>query len=859
MLTIICIIIIIILAVQLNSKDNEILKLKQENELLHKNIFKMATQLNGDSIPEEKSSQNEEKKEEKVIEELPSPKLKETNELTNRNTLILITGSVFIILSAILFLTSTWNIISNLAKTLILVLFIFVFLGISYFAEEKLKIEKTAKAFFYIGMAYIPISLISIAYLKLLGNYFSTVPGIFIYLTATFIITSIIYIIASEKSNKLTYASYLSQILAVVNLSCFLSDKGELTILLVTIYNIAILIKNIYSEKKESYNIEKISTLTIATILTIWISTYLIKNTTIPIFLVISIILLCISTFYRAKNNKTYHGLNTLLLLLSVPAIINQFSLSTTLQEIIFLLTIILVYIKNEIDKDQADAPDWLLIIITMLSLFVSTLLTNHIWISIIVTITAIIINIYRYIRVKWNIHIVLAIWLLALTYYLIISKFSLDFPVFVLLLTITEIIKYFVMKKIKENSLKDAIEINSNIILLPSLSLFAWLYVLEGNSGMIIIPIIMMVMSYLNYKEQRKNYHVLITYMASVTLLETLINMLTLPIPHYLSFIIISCFAVISKLIKNTPLQEPLVFKFFYTLSLFIMIVLQTNTSFLLTIITILLTCLYNKKQEKDNILTNVSYVALTLIVYAEEVTFWNMTLNPVVSLIIIIIWMTKGYLRKERKITDWLALTYILLDYIIYPLSTYYTTILLIAWSIANFDNTKKYNNAVKLVLYFSGLWLYTSIIKHCNLDQITVINLLGYFTCLYLITRTIIHKENRPAIEAIGTIILSLIAIPMYHNQLDGILFVTFLILMMVISYWKKIESTFYTSLVFIIINIFLLTRKFWFSLPWWLYLLVVGIGLILFATNNELQSSITKRKLLSTWKNHFNIKK
>ena len=494
-----------------------------------------------------------------------------------------------------------------------------------------------------------------------------------------------------------------------------------------------------------------------------------------------------------------------------------------------------------------------------MLSLFVSTLLTNHIWISIIVTITAIIINIYRYIRVKWNIHIVLAIWLLALTYYLIISKFSLDFPVFVLLLTITEIIKYFVMKKIKENSLKDAIEINSNIILLPSLSLFAWLYVLEGNSGMIIIPIIMMVMSYLNYKEQRKNYHVLITYMASVTLLETLINMLTLPIPHYLSFIIISCFAVISKLIKNTPLQEPLVFKFFYTLSLFIMIVLQTNTSFLLTIITILLTCLYNKKQEKDNILTNVSYVALTLIVYAEEVIFWNMTLNPVVSLIMIIIWMTKGYLRKERKITDWLALTYILLDYIIYPLSTYYTTILLIAWSIANFDNTKKYNNAVKLVLYFSGLWLYTSIIKHCNLDQITVINLLGYFTCLYLITRTIIHKENRPAIEAIGTIILSLIAIPMYHNQLDGILFVTFLILMMVISYWKKIESTFYTSLVFIIINIFLLTRKFWFSLPWWLYLLVVGIGLILFATNNELQSSITKRKLLSTWKNHFNIKK
>ena len=75
------------------------------------------------------------------------------------------------------------------------------------------------------------------------------------------------------------------------------------------------------------------------------------------------------------------------------------------------------------------------------------------------------------------------------------------------------------------------------------------------------------------------------------------------------------------------------------------------------------------------------------------------------------------------------------------------------------------------------------------------------------------------------------------------------------MMAVSYLKKLEPTFYISLVFIIINAFLLTRTFWFSLPWWLYLLIIGFVLILFATNNELQTSVKRQKILKMWRNHF----
>ena len=50
-------------------------------------------------------------------------------------------------------------------------------------------------------------------------------------------------------------------------------------------------------------------------------------------------------------------------------------------------------------------------------------------------------------------------------------------------------------------------------------------------------------------------------------------------------------------------------------------------------------------------------------------------------------------------------------------------------------------------------------------------------------------------------------------------------------------KKDGKIFLTSILAIIINAFALTREFWLSLPWWFYLLILGIGLLAFAITNE----------------------
>ena len=69
-------------------------------------------------------------------------------------------------------------------------------------------------------------------------------------------------------------------------------------------------------------------------------------------------------------------------------------------------------------------------------------------------------------------------------------------------------------------------------------------------------------------------------------------------------------------------------------------------------------------------------------------------------------------------------------------------------------------------------------------------------------------------------------------------------------------SNIRKIVFISLIFIIINVFVLTREFWFSLPWWLYFLVIGFVLIISATNNELQKDMKEKKIVKLWKKYFN---
>ena len=79
--------------------------------------------------------------------------------------------------------------------------------------------------------------------------------------------------------------------------------------------------------------------------------------------------------------------------------------------------------------------------------------------------------------------------------------------------------------------------------------------------------------------------------------------------------------------------------------------------------------------------------------------------------------------------------------------------------------------------------------------------------------------------------------MLAIASYSGETDGILFVLLIVGLVILSYIKKYGCLFLVSIGSILLNVFLLTREFWFSIPWWVYLLGIGSILIIFAIRNE----------------------
>ena len=141
-----------------------------------------------------------------------------TNDSHVRNSLVLISGSILIVFSAIVFLFSTWNVISDIVKLITLVLLMLVFFGASFIAKKVFDLPNAAKAFYYIAMLYIPIIIIAIYYFKLLGNYLSFQgEGGSIYYAAATILLSIIYIFEYIKHRMVIGLGIGSSLIALLS------------------------------------------------------------------------------------------------------------------------------------------------------------------------------------------------------------------------------------------------------------------------------------------------------------------------------------------------------------------------------------------------------------------------------------------------------------------------------------------------------------------------------------------------------------------------------------------------------------------------------------------------------------------
>ncbi len=168
---------------------------------------------------------------------------------------LFIIGAILVIFASIIFLSSSWMFLPGIIKTVFLIILQFIFGFLSKMCLEKFSLDKASKAFKYIFLAFIPVVLLSLSFFELVGYFLSIgYDGFTLYISLTFVITSIIYKYIAKKESDLflNIISLICEILSLTFAVIFFEFDIFTYLLIISIYNIiiSILLQKNYLDKR---------------------------------------------------------------------------------------------------------------------------------------------------------------------------------------------------------------------------------------------------------------------------------------------------------------------------------------------------------------------------------------------------------------------------------------------------------------------------------------------------------------------------------------------------------------------------------------------------------------------------------
>lgn len=743
-------IIIVILAVIIYQK-NQYIKELEKQILVLKQKLKKATNLNETAEAQEiiKTPTS------KTVENYATKVSKKT-ELEQKNTSILIVGSILIVLAAIVFLTTAWNSISDITKTIVLFLFVGIFLGASKIAKDKFKLEKASKTFFYIAMAYIPICILSVSIFGLMGNYLSiNGDGKYLYLCFSTILLAILYYFVSKKTDNiyLIYGSILSQLLSVILFTLLFEERLFLVFINLLLYNLLLIILTKDELFKKIYNVIPVIIAIIALFGIFEITSY-----TILTYILIAINFLILelkeSNFMRAFTFNFY------LLLFGFSLIWKEsFDLSAKTQQLLLTLyTLIIFFLQN-------------LLLVSL----------------------------------KKNKNLVNTCQILSCASMLYIYAFSI---------------------------FEDA--------LIPS----------------ILIGFIFIVLLAISYAKSKNAIYKYVAYAFTNILLLDVNN--TLFDASNLSYFVPALTTLgIIYFEKLYPTLDdkflPIYLGVSQSIALLSLSALDTEVSIILAIAFAVYIVLYNSKTKKNQ-LCNIVPLGFVLPSIIDGSLSFELKIG-------ILFLLTGGltfaslYKGKANIYTIfsgvYLALTCSNFD------NDYLSEIFFLAWSYGHvyFLTEKQEKNIFKILTTIFATILYYTIADDLGILSYTIFAMLGVIVAGIYIIKSVIRGsyEYVDNIEYIFWLQIYAYALFQYNDATDGIIFSLLILAIVFFSYTKKYGATFLSAIIALLVNAFALTREFWFSIPWWIYLLAIGGSLIGFAIKNEANENKEKLSVGKILKN------
>lgn len=774
----------------------------------------------------------------------------------SRNVIILITGAILIVLAAIVFLMTTWYTIPNILKTLVLVCLIGVFLGASNIAKNKFKLEKASLTFFFMAMAYIPICLYSISIFELLGEYLSIYgDGKFIYFTLSTIFVSIIYFVyyKSTKNNILLYGSILAQELTVILFTCVLKVDFNIILINLSLYNLLLML--ITNESKENV-LKKVCEVMPFVILGLNLLTYDIINEFIELRLLILAVNFLILEIKYSKIEYAYI-FNILYVLASTIFISNIEILSDFAMEIIMLVNVIVTYFVENLlimgrKKINLQNSSLVITLISIMILQTELVIIKPYFTSILVILFAMIA--YRKFKDtgKSITAIVIPIYFIiaGLTFF---DDLELSYHYQIIFSIICLVLSEFITGKEMEILKKSCFAIFHIFIAV----VFLCCFFTENNAfanDVLYFGILMLIYVYSFFKYQNLRIFKYLAYFTSNLVLVSGFNFFDISSDEGIKLIPLittTGIMLLENKYKDLKLKDDFS-RTYLAISKIVVFALIADMGTLGAVLSITFAgvSIYNNIINKQSQFLDI----IPLIGILPAISNYDIDENVrlLITIFVTIAATSVSIYKTKFSVYTLFSIGYLgyLSDYIN---NEYCTQILCILWALLHcvFEKNVKFKDIYKAIFYIVTTEFYYKIISYIELDKYVLFNILGILVLAVLILKNIVRKHLKAkdieVIEYIVYAIIYLYAMSSYANLTDAMLFLILVIGFIIYSYLSKYGTLFIVNIIVILVNVFYLTKEFWLTIPWWLYLLVIGSILISFAIRNEAKENEEKISL------------
>ena len=857
MWTVLLLIVIVVLFVKNNDLKSENLRLKAKIDNTQNNskqsLIKFCPNcgFNLESIGKKTTSKSSNTKQERVSEQKVEAKKPVLNDTEIKNTTILSVGAILVVIAAIVFLATTWETSLGIIKTTTIFFMFLVFLGSSYIADKYLNISQTSKVFNYIAMIYLPLVFISISLFGVMGDYLSIYgDGKYLYLVVSFILLSIIYYYMMNSKKELFFAvvCYISQIISVILLVLnFTNNVGIIALCLslyILLFHYLYTHNMFYYKDKVHLEINRVSTIAIIVAIAFFqLLMPLINNKTL------TYILLLVTNYFNLyhlvlkelKDNESFTVINPTVLMFIMFSIAYAYTEHFNVYLVCILFGIGMTYLVDYMLFKKTIRNSYIISSAAFILLYISSLIFKSIVPSYCIMFLFALFTLYNRntLETEENLQIkTIEVFVIAL-YVAIMDLLLQAFDNQVVLP-----IMYFVIFVLSNLLITDKENKETfSIISIPFTFIGFTSFVVTQYDQHTLIGLIALLGTLIYYVESiienRKAYSIIshIWLLVALYFLRYMIG----PELNYVFYIVpIGC--IISHILEyvSTNTNKSNDFLLVETLISFLSLVAIKSLIGIPLFIIITAIYIYNKKEFDIPdiwyflpIATSNIYLCIQYYNYSKSVLFIMISYAIIIGLLAIL--YTSG--KREYVL---LSLISTIIPILFFQLSNYLIVVTLLMCFIAYYCMDDKYKSVYLGSIYILFTILLKLIINDLNLTHITILNIGIYSVTLLLITRTILANQevDYKPFEYIGLAIIYFMAISNYANEADGMIFILLLLAYTIIGYNQKWTPVVHVSLAFILINVFLLTKMFWLSLPWWVYILLVGLVLIGFAIKNEM---------------------